>query len=230
MNLGLAGPGNAAEQKEGPRRSRPHAILAVGDLKILKGRSLLKQTGTQNSPQALCRQCRCPFVLSRSRILETSRGRAWARALPPVQMPQTQPKHQAVPAPHLLGGGCRSSFALSEGPTENRPLSRASQGKVEKRGLAALPTGPGPRPASPAGLGRRRSLSARRGGALGPCLLTPAGQREAGVGCGVGAVPTRLARGSQWGGLQTRAPSEQRGKSSMYSPKENESGADLRTF
>lgn len=180
MNLGLAGPGNAAEQKEGPRRSRPHAILAVGDLKILKGRSLLKQTGAQNSPQALCRQCKCPFVPSRSRILETSRGRAWARALPPVQMPQTQPKHQAVPVPHLLGGGCRSSFALSEGPTESRPLPRASQGKVEKRDLAALPTGPGPRPASPAGLGRRRSLSAHRGGALGPCLLTPRGSGRPG--------------------------------------------------
>lgn len=98
------------------------------------------------------------------------------------------------------------------------PLS-SSQGKVEKRVLAALHAGPGPEPASPGGparwgwgsRARPNHCRARRGrGAPVPSLL-------------------HLVRGSQWAACKPCPPSERRGKN-MSSPKENESSVDLRTF
>ena len=193
MNLGLAGPGNAAEQKEGPRRSRPHAILAVGDLKILKGRSLLKQTGAQNSPQALCRQCRCPFVLSRSRILETSRGRAWARALPPVQMPQTQPKHQAVPAPHLWGGGVALALLYPRGPLKADLCPALRKGKWKSATSQRSPLGQGPGPLPPQASGAAAPSPRAEVGLLGPAYSLPRGSGTPGwAAASVPSLPASL--------------------------------------
>lgn len=138
-----AAPGDATEQKEGPRRSRPHIMSAVDGLRFLRLRPFGANRGVERPAAllALCRPGRCCSVFHALELWKPAvASRPGASA--PTSADSRGDTRPRAPSHFGVGVLLLHYFIRRDAPTEQRPHPPTRREGLEKSALAALPTGP----------------------------------------------------------------------------------------